>query len=300
MKAVQTDRRLTEAYESARVEHFDDDSRYVFISDCHRGDGSLSDEFTRNENVYLHALAHYYDAGFSYVEVGDGDELWEHPHFRHIRDSHYDSFEAIKRFFDDGRFVLIWGNHNNYLRDRRYVEKNLHTYYHEHRQATVDFLPGIVPCEALLLKHRTTEQEILVLHGHQGDFTNDQAWIPTMLSLRYFWRHLHALGVQNPASPSRNAPKRHKIERNYNKWIAKNRRALICGHTHRLKYPRPDELPYLNAGSCVYPTSVTAIEITGGVVQLVRWRVVVGDGGVLHVERQVLRGPEPLARFDIR
>lgn len=51
-----TDRRLTEAYKKARVEYFDEHSKYVIFSDVHRGDGSMSDEFTRNRNIYLHAL----------------------------------------------------------------------------------------------------------------------------------------------------------------------------------------------------------------------------------------------------
>ena len=52
-----TDKRLTEAYEKARVEYIDETSNYVFLSDCHRGDGSLSDEFARNKNIFLYALA---------------------------------------------------------------------------------------------------------------------------------------------------------------------------------------------------------------------------------------------------
>lgn len=45
---MRTFERLTKAYENARVEYFDENSKYVFFSDCHRGDGSLSDEFTKN------------------------------------------------------------------------------------------------------------------------------------------------------------------------------------------------------------------------------------------------------------
>jgi hypothetical protein len=71
-----TDRRLTEAYKGAKVEYFDENSRYIFFSDCHRGDDSVSDEFTRNQNVLLHALDYYFNNGYIYVEVGDGDELW--------------------------------------------------------------------------------------------------------------------------------------------------------------------------------------------------------------------------------
>lgn len=48
-----TDKRLTEAYEKARVEYIDETPNYVFLSDCHRGDGSLSDEFARNKNIFF-------------------------------------------------------------------------------------------------------------------------------------------------------------------------------------------------------------------------------------------------------
>ncbi len=297
---MRTDQRLTEAFAQARVEYFDDSSRYVFISDCHRGNGSLSDEFTRNQNSYLHALTYYFRRGFTYIEVGDGDELWEHPEFQHIKEAHHDVFEAIKRYFDAGRFILIWGNHNNYLSMPSYVEKYFHTYYHDHTGTTTDFLRGVEPCEAVVLKHRQTGQEIFTVHGHQGDFANDQAWMLTMISVKYFWRRLHALGFTNPASPTKNAFKRHKIERNYTKWIARHRRALICGHTHRFKYPKADQLPYFNTGSCVYPTAMTALEIADGLIQLVRWRVIANAEGVLEVVRDVVRGPDPIGTFDIR
>lgn len=297
---MRTQKRLTEAYEKARIVPFTDDSNFVFISDCHRGIGSLADEFTRNENSYVRALNHYYANGFTYVEVGDGDELWEHSHFKHIKDAHYDSFDALKRFNLDDRFILIWGNHNNFLRDPEYVRENLHVYRDEYAGSTHDFLPGIEPCEALVLRHEVTGQEIVVLHGHQGDFANDQAWWPTMLGLRYFWRHVHAVGGRNPASPAKNAYKRHKIERHYTKWIQRHKRALICGHTHRFKFPREGEQPYFNAGSCVYPTKLTAIELTQGTIALVRWRVVADARGSLRVAREVLSGPDPIAGFDTR
>ena len=111
---------------------------------------------------------------------------------------------------------------------------------------------------------------------------------------------MHAFGVKNPASPVKNANKRHKIEKNYNKWIAKHHMMLICGHTHRFKYPRRDELPYFNTGSCIYPTSVIAIEIADGAVQMARWRITVEKDGDLQVERQIIRGPDPLTKSDIR
>jgi hypothetical protein len=98
----------------------------------------------------------------------------------------------------------------------------------------------------------------------------------------------------------KNVFKRHRIERNYNKWIQEHKTALICGHTHRFKYPRKNELPYFNSGCCIYPAGITAIEIEDGNIQMVVWRIKVNGEGVLQVKRYLLRGPAPIEKFDIR
>ena len=89
---MNTDKRLTEAYNGAKIEYYNEQSKYVIFSDIHRGDDSVSDEFARNQNIFLHALDYYYAKGYTYVEAGDGDELWEYPKFKHIRLAHSDIF----------------------------------------------------------------------------------------------------------------------------------------------------------------------------------------------------------------
>ncbi len=297
---MHTDKRLTEAYENARVEYFNDDSKYIIFSDLHRGNGSHFDEFSKNQNVFRYALEYYFENGYTYIEAGDGDELWENPRVQDIKNAHFYIFETIKKFNDENRLIMIYGNHNIYMKNMDYLQEHFYTSYNEYKEAIHEFLIGMVPVEALVLKHTETSQEILTLHGHQGDFLNDQFWFPTMVSLKYFWRYLHSFGIRNPASPHKNTFKRHKIERNIKKWIAKNKKMLICGHTHRFKFPREDELPYFNTGSGTYPTIITGIEISHGNIQLIRWKIEPDNKGLLKVTRAVLRGPKPIKQFDIR
>lgn len=300
MQTMNTQKRLIKAYENARVEYFDENDKYVFFSDCHRGNGSHQDEFVKNRIVYMYALDYYYKEGYTLVEVGDGDELWEYPKFRIIKKAHYRVFQSMKRFFNEGRFILIYGNHNIYLKNPEYVENNYYMYYDEYRKKENVFFEGLKPCEALVLKNKQTGQEIFVVHGHQGDFANDQFRYFTMLTVKHFWKYLHAFGIKNPASPVKNEHKRHKIEKRFNKWIEKNETMVICGHTHRYKYPREGELPYFNTGCCIYPTTITGIEIAGGNVQLVRWRTHYNEDGLLQIKKEILRGPGNLEKFDIR
>lgn len=295
-----TDRRLTEAYEKAKKVYFDDESRIVFMSDAHRGDGSLSDEFLKSRNIFVHALNEYYENGYTFVEVGDGEEFLEYSNFEHIKNAHTDVYGLIKKYFDEDRYIRIFGNHDIYLQNPKFVEKNFGINYDEFTEEFFDFLKGLDPQEAIILKHRYTSQELFVIHGHQGDAPNDQFWFFTMLSIKFFWRFFHRFGIKNPASPSKNINRRHKIEKNYSKWIVKHQRPLICGHTHRFKFPKDKSVPYFNTGCGIYPASITAIELTEGCIRLVRWKTYVNDTGLLYIKRETMRGPEPIEAFDTR
>lgn len=297
---MHTDQRLTKAYENAKIEYFDKNSKYIFFSDVHRGDDSVSDEFTRNQNVFLHALNYYYKEGYTYVEVGDGDELWEYREFKHIRLAHTDIFIVLKKFFDANRITIIYGNHNIYLKNKNFVRDNYFNFYDEYKQERVELFKGLETQEALVLKNKETDQEILVVHGHQGDFMNDQFWVLAMLLLRYFWRFMHIVGFENPASPARNLYKRHKVEKAYNKWIEKHKMMLICGHTHRPKFPKTNDLPYFNTGCCIRTRGISGIEIQNGEIIMVDWRIAADDKGVLQMLRTVVRGPEPIEKYDCK
>jgi UDP-2,3-diacylglucosamine pyrophosphatase LpxH len=297
---MKTDKRLTNAYEHAKIEYFDKRSKYILFSDVHRGDDSVSDEFTRNQNVFLHALNYYYKEGYTYIEVGDGDELWEYKEFKHIRLAHTDIFIVLKKFFDKNRFFMIYGNHNIFLKSKRFVSENYFNFYDEYNQERVELFKGLEPLEAILLKQKDTGQEILVVHGHQGDFMNDQGWYLSMLLLRYFWRFMHIVGFENPASPARSLYKRHKVEKAYNKWIEKHKMMLICGHTHRPKFPKTNDLPYFNTGCCIRTRGLPGIEIINGEILMVDWRIAADENGVLRMQRTIVRGPEPIEKYDCR
>ena len=53
--------RLSRAFEQAKTITFTKEDKFILFSDCHRGDNSFADDFSRNRNIYFHALSHYYD-----------------------------------------------------------------------------------------------------------------------------------------------------------------------------------------------------------------------------------------------
>ncbi|MBI9013173.1 MAG: metallophosphoesterase family protein [Clostridiales bacterium] len=290
---MHTKKKLSHALKNAKKIPIDDQTKIIMFSDIHRGDNSLSDDFAHNQTLYRYALEHYYKEGFTYIELGDGDELWEHKHFRHIRYAHSDIFLLLKKFYDDHRFEMIYGNHNMEFKYRSSVKRNLYQYKDEFTDTIEPLFPGIKVLESIVLEHES--KDILLIHGHQGDFTNDQLWMGNRFFLRYFWRFMHIVGFRNPASPAKNIHHRHTLEKRYSKWIRENNQMLIMGHTHRPKFSEIGELPYFNTGTCVHPRNITGIEICEDKIQMVEWKIGICDDGVLQVQRRVSRGPRLLS-----
>lgn len=295
---MQTLKRLNKAFSEAFNIEYNDKSKIVILSDTHRGNGSLSDEFTRNQNIFIHALKYYYDDEFILIEAGDGDELWEHKNYQVIINAHLEAFNSLQRFHETNRYYKIFGNHDIYLKDQHYLKKYLYRFHNRYTKEELPFFTGLIAHEAIKLVHTKTQQEAFIVHGHQGDAPNDQFWFLSMLSLKYFWRYLHAFGLQNPSSPTQSEVHRHKIEKNFNKWISQTNIPLICGHTHRMKFPHEDELPYYNTGCGVYPDSITAIEIVENKITLVRWNIRTNKQGMLQVKRNVINGPASIHTKD--
>ena len=105
-------KRLNRAFENAPLLPITSNTKYVFFSDCHRGIGNNNDNFLKNENCYLAALQYYYQNAFCYIEVGDGDELWENENFNQIREIHENVFSILSCFQECNRFYMLYGNHD--------------------------------------------------------------------------------------------------------------------------------------------------------------------------------------------
>ena len=58
-------KRLSKVFESSEEIPFDDSSRIILMSDCHRGDGSWADGFMKNQHIYFAALNHYFNENYT-------------------------------------------------------------------------------------------------------------------------------------------------------------------------------------------------------------------------------------------
>lgn len=273
---------LSRIYNSAEQIPYNDYSRFILMSDCHRGDGSRSDSFYKNENIFLAALTHYYNKNYTYIELGDGDELWENKELSDIIRVHSKSFALLSKLYKEGRLYFIFGNHDM-------VKKNSYTKPNFYRKIKIH--------EALVLRHADTEDKIFLLHGHQADFINNQMWKWSRFLVRYVWKRLELIGVQDPTSTAKNYKKRGLIERKLAGWAIEENKMLIAGHTHRSVFPEVGEPLYFNDGSCVHPNCITGIEITDGNISLVKWCYKMKKDGTKYIGRDILAGPRKLKDY---
>jgi UDP-2,3-diacylglucosamine pyrophosphatase LpxH len=289
--------RIAQVFDSAQVIEFDDRSKIVLMSDCHRGDGSWADDLLKNQNLYMTALNHYDKEDFTYIELGDGDELWENKRFSDIVHVHSDVLRLLFQFFDDGRLYLLYGNHDIVKKNPKFVKANLYCYYDERKRRIMPLFKNIQLHEGLILRHKTNGIKILLLHGHQADFLNDRLWKLSRFMVRYLWKPLQLIGVHDPTSASKNHDKKEAVESKMIDWVKTNHQILIAGHTHRPVFPKEGEPPYFNDGCCVHPQSITALEITNGCISLVSWGVKTREDGTLYVARERMEGPAKLQGY---
>lgn len=295
---MSTKTRLNKAFNGAKKLFFDDTSKFILFSDCHRGDSTFADDFANNRNIYVHAMKQYFNKGFTYIELGDGDELWENLFFDAIFESHRNVYMLLKKFYDEKRLYFIYGNHDMVHRNQSTVKKHYDEFFDPHLGKKVPFMPGLAFHEAIILQHTKTQQQLFLTHGHQADWWNYLFWRWSRFLVRILWKPLQIVGIGDPTSPAKNYKELIKVERRTKKWIAENNHQLtITGHTHRPRFPEPGQIPFFNDGSCVHPRSITGLEIENGEICLVKWYTDITDEGYLKIERTVLEGPQKLIKY---
>lgn len=284
--------RITQVFKTAYEIDIDDTSRIVIMSDCHRGTGSWADSFADNSNLYYAALTKYYNNRFTYIENGDGDELWENRKISEIASIYKSIFELLGKFHSDNRLYMLYGNHDM-------VKKNAFSRpCFEKAGIDIPFtFSDIRFHEGFKLKHKKRGELIFIIHGNQADLLNGPLWKINRFFVRYLWRPLELLGVNDPTSASKNRLRKQSVEKKLRNWSSKNSTMLICGHTHKYAFPMPGETPYFNDGCCVYRGYITSIELADGYISLAKWSQKTREDGTLYVGRDVIIGPVALSEY---
>lgn len=288
-------KKLDKIFQKAKRISINNNSKIVIMSDCHRGSGDTDDNFLKNRNVFEGALVYYYNRGFTYVELGDGDELWEVKNFKDIIIEHLSTFKTLRKFYKKNRFIMIYGNHDMDKKNQSVMDKYFYKYYNKLTKKEEELLDGLKVYESLVLDYNG--YEIFMLHGHQADFLNSNLWKLSRFLVRHVWRNLEKIGIKDPTSAAKNYRVSNLTEKKLKKWSNKNNKMLIAGHTHRPIFPNKDDSLYFNDGSCIHPNGVTCLEIENGKITLVKWEYKINGNETINVGKNIIDGGIDIASF---
>lgn len=282
--------RLQKVFQNALVLPLSKDSKYLLISDCHRGNGSSNDNFLKNQHLYFAALRYYYAHGYTYIELGDGDELWENRSMKQILEVHSNVFRMLSKFYQKKRLYLLYGNHDMVKKYPAKTSQFFTTYSSPSGRKELPLFPGITFYSGIILKDEEQKKDIYLTHGHQTDILNSDLWKVSRFLVRYLWGPAERLGFLDPTSAAKNNKRKRRTEEKLTNWAKEEGRILITGHTHRPMIGTVDA-PFCNTGSCIHPGGITCIEIEHRCMTLVKWMMDTREDRTLFVSREVLAEP---------
>ncbi|WP_294172627.1 metallophosphoesterase [uncultured Clostridium sp.] len=296
-----SEKELKDIYNNGFTLEFNNDSKIVLISDVHRGDGTYADSLLPNRNIYITALKYYLKNNYTYIEVGDGDELWKNKNFNEIAYFYDDIYKLFNKFKSKNDIYCIYGNHDFIKKQKNFIkkqEKSLRKIGANYGEEFIKFINNNEYYAGINLLYKPLQEKILVTHGHQIDLCNNEIWKVNEFLVRYIWRFLNGVaGFKDPTRSAKSKTKRSRVDIKLQNWARDNCTMIICGHTHNSRFPDLYDPPYFNDGCCVYPVSITAIEIEKGKIELVKWIIDAQDTGSLWVTRKIIAGPSDISAY---
>ena len=283
--------------------------RFIILSDQHKGTRDGADDFMPAEKNYLTALDYYFNNNYSFVALGDCEELWENTPDA-VMKVNKTVLQSEARFLQAERYYRVFGNHDlewKYAFQQMFYLKPI-------------FGPAIKVYEGIELQaqYNNKTYSIFLSHGHQGDKRSDGSKF-SMWFVAAIWTPIQRfLEISvNTISQSFDLVDNHNIM--MYEWSATHKQLIfISGHTHKPVFASLDHVDrlthqlanakltgnneqikkiehelelrkqeyagkkfvksmaypsYFNSGCCCFSDGdVTGIEIEDGFIRLVKWK----------------------------
>jgi predicted phosphodiesterase len=253
--------------------------KFIIFSDQHKGNRDSADDFANNEFNYLKALGYYRQHNFSFINLGDSEELWKY-NVEEVLPKNEKSF-AAEVAFQPNNYFKTFGNHDIYWKNKWDAERHLKKY----------FAMPLPVYEGIILKTSIRDNPLTIFctHGHQGDKMSDNNALSTWL-VAHIWAPVQRYLRINVNTPSKDDTLRNKHNKLMYEWSSNRKNVvLITGHTHKpvfasgkysahpsnkIEQQANDKLKpsYFNTGCCCFSDGdITGIEIEGGTIRLIKW-----------------------------
>jgi predicted phosphodiesterase len=304
-----------------------DEARFIILSDQHKGARDNADIFAASEKNYLAALDHYEKEAYTYINLGDSEELWENL-FVTVKRHNKATFEKETAFLKRKAFIKVFGNHDLYWDNDPLAALSILQLYGE----------AIKVYEGIILQTNIAGKplSIYMTHGHQGDLQSDGNWFSKWF-VSTVWAPLQSYLQINLNTPATNDVLKTDHNRIMYEWSAKQKGLLlITGHTHQPvfaslthleklyndlfkakaandidamnkaqnlineRHYQGETMPdftayvptYFNTGCCCFSDGdITGIEIADGCIRLIKWEYNTdGDSERVVLEEAGLEG----------
>jgi predicted phosphodiesterase len=245
---------------------------FIIFSDQHKGNKDAADDFATNEMNYINALNYYEQNNFSFISLGDSEELWKY-NYNEVLAKNVASFMAEAKF-EPNRFFKVFGNHDLIWKNKFDADRLLKQYFR---------LPLPI-YEALILKTKIGKQELNIFctHGHQGDTLSDNNNITSWL-VAHIWAPVQRYLKINVNSPSKDDLLRNKHNRLMYEWsYTRNTHQPVFASGKYSNHPNGNFYnnetlhklapTYFNTGCCCFNDGdITGIEISQQNISLIKW-----------------------------
>lgn len=249
------------------------EKKYVIFSDMHRGVGDYADECYKNRDIIIRAYQNYLDNGFTLIENGDCEELYENRSEKQIWATYKPIYRILEEFNNNNKLIIVTGNHDAKRKDTVEIidwGSNTTDICFQYKNIG-DY------CEIKVGNHK-----IRIEHGHRMSklfhFPKLECWL-----VRNLWRPINKYGITDKMyqaySPISTLS---KDEDKLNSFFKKmGYTDLIIGHTHQSKFSPVDG--FYNIGSAIHPSFVQCIEVIENdnsvIFKLCKWYKDVDDAG---------------------
>jgi UDP-2,3-diacylglucosamine pyrophosphatase LpxH len=199
---------LEDLYQESPVFPIQKKDRFVIFSDLHMGNGSSTDDFIPNSDLFASVLRNFYlEKDYQLILNGDVEELQRFS-YQSIQERWKNIYHIFDKFADNGGMYKIVGNHDIGL-----LSNEIQSRYPVYRA----------------IRFMLKNQEIFIFHGHQATRSYSLKNALIGYTLRYL---ANPLGIKN-YSVSHSSRKQYKIEKNVYEFSNRKKVVSLIGHTHR-------------------------------------------------------------------
>ena len=258
-------------------------NNFIIFSDQHKGTKNFDDDFEKNELNFIAALQYYHQQSYSFINLGDAEELWKNTADKVIA-AYSVALNAEANFQVANKYYRTYGNHDLQWKNNLDVLLHLKSIF----QQSLTVYEGIV---LRTLNDEKMPVDIFCTHGHQGDKMSDNNAFSTWV-IAHIWAPVQRFLRLNINTPANDFTLRNKHNRLMYEWSSSRKNiVLITGHTHKPvfasgKYTNAPahqintavgntvtKPTYFNTGCCCFNDGdITGIEIAQGYFRLVKWK----------------------------